>query len=193
MMFARTFPAIIAGCALSAAIVGLVFGKEITKPAKSRSGSPGYTDYSYSPGTDYSYSPGYSASYSPGYTDYYYPINQSIDRLTSTVERSAIPKILVELNNKTYLELASLKLAPDVCREIACLGASTETVRRYVEEYSAMRIAADNHETAVRSAAASETSIGIALASAGIAFFALLISGATFWRAGRLQGTAAPK
>jgi len=109
-------------------------------------------------------------------------IDKAVGRLNSLVERSAIREIFSELDKKSYREILFLKLAPDICQEIECRGAAPDTVRHYVEGYSQERVAADNHETAMRSAAASERSGLIAIASAALSFVSLLISMLAFLR-----------
>ena len=90
----------------------------------------------------------------------YYPeeFNKSLEHFHSGAERLAIKDILADLDKKSNREILSLKLAPDICQEIACQGVSPDTVRRYVAAYAEMRIADDAHDTALRNAAAAERS-----------------------------------
>jgi hypothetical protein len=104
----------------------------------------------------------------------------------------AIKDILAELDKKSNREILGLKLAPDVCQEIACLGISPDTVRRYVAAYADMRVADDAHQTALRNAAAAERGTLIAAAAASVSLLSLLISGLSFWRTLRSTKSALP-
>jgi hypothetical protein len=124
----------------------------------------------------------------------YYPqeITKSVERFHSEAERLAIKDILAELDKKSNREILGLKLAPDVCQEIACLGISPDTVRRYVAAYADMRVADDAHQTALRNAAAAERGTLIAAAAANVSLLSLLISGLSFWRTLRSTKSALP-
>jgi hypothetical protein len=117
-------------------------------------------------------------------------IDKAVGQLHSLAERSAIRRIFSEIDKKPCREIFFLKLAPELCQEIECYGAAPDTVRRYVEGYSQERVAADNHETALRSAAASERSGLIAMASAVLSFVSLLISMLAFLRPVRVATAA---
>jgi hypothetical protein len=130
---------------------------------------------------------GSSAASGGGSTDTfpdYYPeeINKSIEHFHSGAEQLAIKEILADLDKKSSREILSLKLAPDVCQEIACQGVLRDTVRRYVVEYSQMRIADDAHETALRNAAAAERSTLFAGVAVIVSLLSLLLSAFNYRR-----------
>jgi hypothetical protein len=144
--------------------------------------NPGYTDY----GSSY-----YDTS-TPLREDYNEGIKKSLERLTSETERLAIGQILAELDKKSYREILALKLAPDVCQELACRAVSSTTVRHYVDAFDSMRVADDAHEAALRSSAASEWSTLIAAASASVSLLSLLISALSYRRTVRSAKSAIP-
>ena len=114
-----------------------------------------------------------------------------MESLKSEAERQASGPFIDELQTKSSLEIFRLKLAPDVCQQIACRALPPDTARRYVVAYADMRIA-DAHQTALRNAAAAERSTLIAAAAAGVSQLSLLISFLTFWRAVRSTKSAIP-
>jgi hypothetical protein len=119
-------------------------------------------------------------------------IMKSLERLKSETERLAITQIIAELDKKSYRDILGLKLAPDVCQEIACRDVSPDTVRRYVVAYADMRIADDAHQTALRNAAAAERSALIAVAAASVSLLSLLISVLSYRRTSRSTKSAIP-
>jgi hypothetical protein len=124
--------------------------------------------------------------------DYSQPIAKSLERLQSETERTALTEILGELDKKTYSEIVTLKLSPDVCQEIACRSVSTDTAKQYISAYYDMRIAEDNHDTALRNAAASERSSFVAVVNATVSLLALAVSVLGFRRARRTANSAPP-
>ena len=141
----------------------------------------------FSPDTKMFYSPdtpsgdgSYAYPMNPGYTDYSKDIKAAVAAIKSEKERVAVDQIFDELEKKTYREIVDLKVASNVCQEIACGALSSNTAHQAVENYYDMRIAVDAHNTAMRNAAAAERSSFIAFASATIAFFALTVSGLSF-------------
>lgn len=140
-----------------------------------------HDSYSYLTPLDFSYP-----------TDYNEEIRKSLERLKSETERSAIGHILADLDKKSNREILGLKLAPDVCQEIACRAVSPDTARRYVEAYSGMRVADDAYQTALRNAAATERSTLIAAAAASVSLLSLLISVLSYRRTMRSTKSAMP-
>jgi hypothetical protein len=124
--------------------------------------------------------------------DYDQEISKSLERLNSETERLAIKDILAELDQKSNREILALKLAPDVCQEIACRGVSPDTAHRYVEAYADKRVNDDAHQTALRNAAAAERSVLIAAMAASVSLLSLLISGLSYRRTGRNTKSAIP-
>ncbi|MDQ6867424.1 MAG: hypothetical protein M3178_03080 [Pseudomonadota bacterium] len=124
--------------------------------------------------------------------DYSQEIKKSVELLKSETERLAIGQILADLATKSSSEIFGLKLATDVCQEIACRGASPDAAHRYVAAYADKRAADDAHQTALRNAAAAEWSVVIAAAAASVSLLSLLISGLSFWRTLRNTKSAIP-
>jgi hypothetical protein len=137
------------------------------------------------------YDTGYGYSdYSP--IDYSEEIKKSLARLNSEAERLAIDHILADLATKSSSEIFGLKLATDVCQEIACRGVSPDTAHRYVDAFADKRVSDDAHQTALRNAAAAERNTFIAAAAAGVSLLSLLVSGLSYRRTGRNTKSAIP-
>jgi hypothetical protein len=122
--------------------------------------------------------------------DYSQEIKKSVESLKSEAERQASGPFIDELQTKSSLEIFRLKLAPDVCQQIACRAFSPDTARRYVVAYADMRVADDAHQTALRNAAAAERSMLIAAATASVSLLSLVISALSYRRAGRSTKSA---
>lgn len=157
-----------------------------------------YGTSTYSPGTDYyGFSPDTFTSYSPD--DYNAEIKKSAELLKSEAERQASGPFIDELQTKSSLEVFRLKLAPDVCQQIACRALSPDTARKYIEQFEVLRVAQDRQNTtqrsaaaAERSAAAAESNTHIAEAALGFSFLSLLISFLAYWRMSRSTKSAMP-
>jgi hypothetical protein len=119
-------------------------------------------------------------------------ITESTKHLKSEKERSAIKQILAELDNKSNRELLTLRLTPQICEELDCRGASSNTVRRYVEVYAAARITEDTLQTALRNAEAAERSTFIAATSASVSLVSVFISILSYRRTVRSAKSAMP-
>ncbi len=138
---------------------------------------PSY-DAVYTPEFYSVYTPDFRSTYTPNYTSYYSPeIQKSIESLKSESERSAVRKIIEDLDLKPSNEIFRLTLpAIDVCQEIACLGVSSDKVKGYVEAYWEKRKADEANAIARRSAAAEELNALIAAAALCISLVSLLLS-----------------
>jgi hypothetical protein len=125
-------------------------------------------------------------------TDSSQEIRSSLERIALEAERLAIGPILDDLQKKSYLEILALRLAPNVCQEIACRAVPPETARRYVEAYAAERVVEDAHQTALRNAAAAERSAFFAAGAAIISLLSLSISALSYRRTLRSPKGALP-
>jgi hypothetical protein len=137
----------------------------------------GKWEYIGSGQSDSTYGSGWADTvYTETYSDYPQEIQKSLENLKSESERAAIRQILDELDNKLPRELLRLRLAVEVCQEIACRGVSSDTVHRYVEAYTDMRRAEDLHQTGLRNAAASERSSYISAGATIISLFSFFVA-----------------
>jgi hypothetical protein len=174
-----TFRGIIIGIAVCFLVTS---GLGQSQPNRKRTTSSDY--YSFYPDTTYGTSD-YTQS-----IDYSQEIKKSVELLKSETERAATKQITDDLDTKSNRDILALKLAPDVCQEIACRGVSTDTVRRYVVAYWDMRTADVAQQTALRNAAAAERSTLIATATASVSLLSLLISVLSYRRTVRSTKSA---
>jgi hypothetical protein len=122
-----------------------------TQPSQSQEGLPGFIKLNLPP------------------TDPTAKYRDAIRKATTKLPSEDIESTLRELQQKDYDGLLVLKLLPNVCEQIACQGIPAETVHRFVKSYLSVRIAEDNHATAVKS-------MWTSVASFVFAVFALVVS-----------------